>query len=343
MRHLLLAVLSCAVAGPAFAADGKTAWISSNHIQVVDLDTATVVGRIPLQEFIHDMEFSPDGSVAYVASSGGLRVADADKLEFTQRVSEAPSRGVVVSADGKHVAAIHKAAPADALAARKAGLPLPPSMVAVYDAASMTQESSFPVSGNTFDLAIAPDGLTLYALNPHEGTVESFGLTGVAGPTVRIVEQDMVGPHQAMLSELALSPDGTRLVVAVTNADDSWLAEVDLAGKRAAEQQVLSQSLGHSRRIQGVRWDDDGSGVFVTAINSLVKYNEAGLPVQWQGYPVNYVDIQGLPGQDLTVAVTPTFSKARGSGGLAVLDKKGEVVRSVELPDMSPFVVAVRP
>ena len=106
---------------------------------------------------------------------------------------------------------------------------------------------------------------------------------------------------------------------------------------------MVELGLGHARRIQGVRWDDDGSGVYVTAINSMVKFDGRGLPVAWKSFSANYVDVQGLPGTDQLVVVTPTLSKIDGTGGVGVLDANGEVLRTVALPDMSSFVVAVRP
>ena len=75
----------------------------------------------------------------------------------------------------------------------------------------------------------------------------------------------------------------------------------------------------------------------------MVKFKKLGLPVQGQQFPVNYVDVRAIPGTDQTVMVTPTFSKARSSGGVSVVGANGAVLRSIELPDMSPFVVIVRP
>ncbi|MEE2827953.1 MAG: hypothetical protein VX498_02090, partial [Myxococcota bacterium] len=101
LRSLLLSVLALSLSLPAMAsAAGRTAWVSSNHIQVIDLDEGQVVGRIPLQEFIHDMEFHPNGNSVYVSSSKGLRVADAHSLSFTQRVSEQTTGALAISSDG---------------------------------------------------------------------------------------------------------------------------------------------------------------------------------------------------------------------------------------------------
>ena len=337
-RLLLLALLPLLLPAPALAG---TAWVSSNHIQVIDLDTARVTGRIPLTEFIHDMEFSIDGSQVYVASSKGLRVADADKLEFVQRVDERPTNGLALSADGARLVAIHKADKDVAKAARVAGLPLPASTVAVYSTLGMTVEFTFPVSASALDAVLSPDGEVVYVLVPDEGTVYVHAVSGELREAIELVE--MGGSHNAMLSRIALAPRGDRLVVPVTQAETSWLADVDLSGSREPAQRVLRQELGHARRIQGVSWDEDGSGLYVSAVNSVIKFSELGLPVEWKQFPVNYVDVAPIPGTDETVMVTPTLSEERKSGGLSVVGPGGEILRTVELSDMSPFVVIVRP
>ena len=74
----------------------------------------------------------------------------------------------------------------------------------------------------------------------------------------------------------------------------------------------------------------------------MVKFDSATrMPVSWKGYPVNFVDIEPLPDSERSVMIAPTFAKK--SGGVAVMNKRGELISSVELPDMSPFVLVLAP
>jgi hypothetical protein len=50
-----------------------------------------------------------------------------------------------------------------------------------------------------------------------------------------------------------------------------------------------------------------------------------------------------MPKSAEAVVVAPTWSAERKSGGVCLLDGSGSLVRAVELPDMSPFHVVVRP
>ena len=100
--------------------------------------------------------------------------------------------------------------------------------------------------------------------------------------------------------------------------------------------------LGHARRISATAFDDDGSGIYVTAVRSMVKFDSTTrMPVAWKGYPINFVDVEPLPGSDRSVMIAPTFVKK--SGGLAVMSKDGEIISHVELKDMSPFVLLLAP
>jgi sugar lactone lactonase YvrE len=256
-------------------------------------------------------------------------------------VDDRATSAVSVGAVAFHLAAIHRADSESSLAARVAGLPLPPSEVVIYSTLGMTVESRFHVAGQALDLVLNPPGDRVYVLVPHEGSVYVHDLEGTLLETFHLTDQG--GEHGAMLSGLAMAPDGSRLVVPITDAEESWLADIDLIGERDPADQILRQGLGHARRVQGLCWDDDGSGVYVSAVRGVVKFNRIGLPVAWKRFGVNYVDVQPIPGSDETVMVTPTFSSTRGSGGVSVIAADGTVLRSIELPDMSPFVVAVRP
>jgi len=337
LRIALALVLSASFVAPSLAsAASRTAWVSSNHIQVVDLDAGKVIGKIPLKEFIHDMEFHPTGGEVYVSSSKGLRVADASALKFTKKVSGQTTGALSLNRDGSLLAAIHLPDRGAVQSARRAKQPLPAGKLVIYNTTDLTEQSSFVVSANAFDVVLSPSGDRLYVLVPHEGSVYIHRPDGTLIEQLRLAEKD------TMLSKLSLSPDGKTLVVPATGPEASWLNEVDLAGVRSPENRVLRGELGHARRISATAFDDDGSGIYVTAIRSMVKYDSTTrLPVSWQGYPVNYVDVEPLPGSDNAVMIAPTFTKE--SGGVAIIDPSGAIVSSIELSDMSPFVMVLAP
>ena len=309
----------------------------------MDTDTARVIGRIPLKEFIHDMEFSPDGASVYVASSQALRVADAEQLRFTKTVSEAGTLALSVARESGRVVTLSKAPDAESKDARRNGKPLPDSTVTVYNPADMSVLASWAVPGGSRDVVISPDGDAVHVLMPTTGFIHSFDANGAATGSVDVapIPRNERGQVEAIFSAMELSPDGNTVMLPTTSETQSAIVDVDLSGTRTDK--VVVQDLGHRRRIQGVAWDEDGSGIYVTAVNHVVKFTATGLPLAWQQMAVNYVDIAPVPSTDETVMVAPTFSSKNRSGGVSVVDAAGNVLRTVELPDMSPFHVAVSP
>ena len=141
---------------------------------------------------------------------------------------------------------------------------------------------------------------------------------------------------------MAVAPDGKSMVLPVTFAAGAVLSRIDLS-TTPNQQRVNQEPLHASGRIQGLAWNAAGDGVLITSVGGLCNYTGARNEQRWKPHNVNYVDIEQVPATSQSVAVSPVFSERNKSGGVSVLSKNGEVVRSIELPDMSPFFVAVRP
>jgi len=351
MNSKLLSLLLCStlllVAVPSFAAKSgsrATAWVSSNHIQVIDIDSGRVLGRLPLKEFIHEMQFSGAGDRLYVGTSQALRVVDPEQMAFTGILARRTTKAVAVSDDGAHIVAVHPGDAALSQAARKAGTPLPLATLSVYSSESMTAVRSWQIPAMTFDVELSPSGNRVYVLDSPAGTVHVYSLEGQLLESVGVVPTDANGqPIQAMLGWMALSPDGSILVVPVTMASGAVLAELDVLSQRAPENRLRHSGLTAGGRIQGLAWSAPGDEVLITAVGSLCRWSKPGKEQVWRSLPVNYVDVEAVPGSSDSVVVAPVFSETNRSGGVSVLSASGEVLRSIELLDMSPFFVAVRP
>lgn len=334
-------VLSLLASVPAHAA--RTAWVSSNHVQVVDLDAGRVVGRLDMRAFVHDLAFTPDGRFGLVASSQGLRVADAEQLSWSQTLLTGTVLAVDVSKDGSRIVALSAPPTEENRAARKSGARAPWT-VSVFDGTTFTKTHEFLIDEKGIDLALSPDGAAIYVLLPGHGRIDAFRPDGqLIGhhDVASHLPKERNGAPAAFFSKIDLSADGTRAVLPVTAEGFSAVIDVDLANVRPATERVRQDELGHARRIHGFAWDPDGDLV-ISAVSALVRFGGHGLPVAWKTYPWTFVDVAPLVGEG-SVVVTPTFSETNRSGGVALLDERGEVVRTVELHDMSPFHVAIRP
>jgi len=350
MNSRILSILAClltlmlAAPATAQARSPATAWVSSNHIQVIDIDSGRVVGRLPLKEFIHEMQFSGDGARLFVGTSKALRIVDADRMEFTEVLANRTTKAVAVSKDGTVVAAVHPGDPKDSQRARKAGTPLPMATLTLYSGTPLRAIRSWPVPAMTFDVVLSPAADRVYVLDATGGKIDSYDLEGKLAESLPIVPTDGEGrPQRAMLGWMALSPNGSALVVPVTTATGALLAEVDLAADRSGEGHIKHTPLETRGRVQGLAWNEPGDTVLITAVGALCHWSEQAGKQVWKTLPVNYVDIEPVPGSSDSVVVAPVFSEKNKSGGVSVVSADGEVLRSIELLDMSPFFVAVRP
>jgi|GEM_PF-1906995 len=341
--YLVVCGLSlCAVPAMASSNSGATAWVSSNHIQVINIESGEVLSRLPLREFIHEMQFTGAGDRLYVATSQALRVVDPEQMAFTAVLSKRRAKAVAVSSDGEHVFALHPGDPKLSQEARVAGTPLPLATLSHYSTATMTEVRSWQVPAMSFDVAISPTGERVFVLDPTAGQVQIYSSQGALLEKVSVTPVDEAGrPQQGMFGWMAVSPDGSSIVFPVTMAAGAVLAEVDLLPSATAKRVTL-EPLQANGRIQGLAWNGAGNEVLITAVGGVCSYKQ-GSPQKWTPHAVNYVDIEPVPASVDSVAVAPVFSERNKSGGVSVISAKGEVLRSIELPDMSPFFVAVRP
>ena len=303
-----------------------------------------MVGRLPLKEFVHEMQFSGDGAQLYVATSKALRVVDPERMAFTEVLASRTTKALAVSKDGTLVAAVHPGDPGASQQARKAGSALPRATLTLYSGTPLRVLRSWPVPAMTFDVVLSRAGDKVYVLDATGGKIDIHDLAGNLKGSVPIVPADGQGrPQRAMLGWMALSPDGSALAVPVTTPAGAVLAEVDLSAKRAAEPRVKHTPLETPGRVQGLAWNGPGDTILITAVGALCHWSKRQQKQVWKSLPINYVDVEPVPGSSDSVVVAPVFSEKNKSGGVSVVSADGEVLRSIELPDMSPFFVAVRP
>ena len=138
-----------------------------------------------------------------------------------------------------------------------------------------------------------------------------------------------------------MAPDGSSLTVARNGADGSALVVVRPA-IRPAQSAVTVHDLGSEHRIRGAAYPPRGNDVYASALGHVARYSVDRPEVQWRetGYSANLVAVSASG--DLVLA-TPGFDEARGSGGLLVADPDGNLLRVVELPDISPYTLAIQP
>jgi YVTN family beta-propeller protein len=186
--------------------DGSKAYVANftaNTVSVIATASNTVAATIPVGTAPFGLAISPDGARVYVANSGAgsVSVISTATNTVTNTVPVGLGSipfGVTISPDGSKIYVADSGSGA----------------LSVIDAATVTAGSPIalgkPTQTGPYAVALSLDGGTAYVTNNLGASVS---VVGIADGT--ILATVPVGPNP---TELALSPDGTKLYVANSNA-----------------------------------------------------------------------------------------------------------------------------
>ena len=175
--------------GLALSADEKTAYVClsrSNALAVVDLDSGAVAAEIPVGVAPYAVVLSADGATAYVSDWGGRRPKQGEP--------SAPSAGTPALVDKRGVAAS--------------------GAVSFVDVAARRSVAQVEVGLHPSDMALSPDGATLYVANANADTVSVLDTGARRVLRTLVVKPDPALPFGSAPNALALTADGRTLYVA---------------------------------------------------------------------------------------------------------------------------------
>jgi YVTN family beta-propeller protein len=203
-----IAIVTAVAFGPSLARlQAARAYVTFSggvpSVKVVDLDTSTVVGTIPVAPSPFDIAISPDGTRAYVthtqyedprpASVSAIDTASGRVIATIPLVPASPPVDIAITPDGA-----------------RAYVAVGPS-VAVIDTAENRVLTLISVGGLAQGVAIGPDGARAYVT--QQPRQSDYGL-----PVVLVIDTDsntVVGRIAVGLfpSRIAITPDGTQAYV----------------------------------------------------------------------------------------------------------------------------------
>jgi hypothetical protein len=335
-------LLSLLLAAPAVA---QEVWVASNQIRVIDFDQGKEVAKLPLQRHVRDIVFDRDAQRAYVAASDGLHVASvAERNWIAHPLND--RQATALSMGERYLATLTWPNEEGARVAREAGQQLV-ARVHLYDLRHGAFAASFAVEGQPMDLALLHSDSMVYLLDRDGATLRGYRTDGrpmteiaVGGPAP-LTE---TGHPTRRASTLALGRDGATLLLASSDGSTANLYAIStrVDDPQKGGEQIRSVAIPGGQRVRYLVRDGAGDRVWLSSLNTLYRYDGDELVGQ-HTFDVPYTSATPLPGKGGLVLAAVTFNAKRGSGGVTLLDPDGRVLKSVELPDLSPFVAAVRP
>jgi WD40 repeat protein len=246
---------------------------------------------------INDVSFSADGRLLATAGldrTGALWRLDGDRAIGTVlRGQKGPITQATYTPDGSLV-----------LTAGTDG------SVAARDPGTGTIVRRFDLGGEVLSATVSPDGATLAA----GGTAGRVALWPVDDSSAEPISIDLGG---SWAQQVAFSPDGEQLAVAVDGSRGAWElghgGQVRFVDPASGEETADRLNLGQEPPI-GVVFSPDGDVLAVTAVNNLVHLYDADThePI---GQPLENVDSPML-----STAFTPDSERlATGTGSGLVL------------------------
>ena len=334
---IVLAVLSAA--GPAPA---ENAWVASTAIRVIDLERGDVVGHLTVapDQVVTEIDFSPSGDRAYVASMGGLFEVDTASLGVIRDLQPRPTCAVSVARDADRLAALHLQPAGDGLADRERGIPTTVTL-AVYRRSTGELLAATELHGRPLRVRLSPDGERIFVVDSGEAVLSVFDGAGAAQGEIDLAP-DAAPDATVMCTDLGMAPDANRLAVMRSGAGGSSLVVVEPTRPiRASAVRVVD--LGDTDRGRGARFSADGGDIWLSSIGHVARWRSDSADVAWIDVGHQYSLIAPSPSGRFLVMATPTLDADRGSGGVMIADAEGNPLRVVELPDISPYTLAVQP
>ncbi len=324
MRLIVAFTLAAAAASVPAAAD--LIYLTSNQIQIVDTEAGRVVGAIDLgRSLVRDVVFSRDGKTAYVAHSKGISCVDVAASRVTDTLSDVVVSDLILVHDTGELYSLQHAAGR-------------PSEAVVYDTATGREIRRFQIVNRAWDVAVPGMGDRLYTSSIRENRVHVYDKrTGTSRGALQALSPVTEADANTYIIRTLASPDG-RWVYVVLNGEKAGIRIVDAVTDEA----VRTIDLDHPAYVRDAALSPDGTRAYLSAIDHLSVVDLAtGAEIAWLAVGLPHQGIAVSPDGERIYMANPIYGEG---GSVTIIDAtKLEVIGRVEVPEISPYLVAVVP
>ena len=311
-------------------AGAEEIWAASNHIRVFDLETGTPIAVMPLERHIRDIQFNNEGTLAFVGASNGLHIADVRQHRLIEHSFEG-SQVLALDAHGDVLVMLtwpdkSSRAQSDDTAPNSLG------SVSFLKRSTGSLIRQFVIPGRPLDVLMSPDGLGAVVADQNGHTLRYFNLEGTNLWSIDVIQADKN-------SASSLERRGTTIVFATLHQDESLLHRIDWNGSRVGD----PIRVPGGQRIRVLAGSSATNDLWLMSMDTLYRLNSRDVLEGATNFDITYTHASQIPGSQLLILSAITFDSEKNAGGLSVVSHRGEVLRSVVLPSMSPYFTVVYP
>jgi hypothetical protein len=312
-------------------APNEIVYAASSALRVVDTRLGKVVSGVPLSHTVYSIEFSLDGSSAYVATGAGIFEIDAALHQLRGQLTDHPASYAVLDQGGsrldvlEHEVIVHKDGTRD----------IQPFHWVELDLASGGKLISDEEIGQRITFVVPPRDDRYHLLLTADGEVRLGKPKTKLRDSVALSLAGMAQDGQSRVRSMG-AVKGSNAYIPV-EASPSQIVDVDLS--RGDSRAI---SLERPLRIRGLAVTPDGKSLLVNAIGELLVVDLEKRRVR---------AAVELPGAHIGLSISDNGRWAfmaqtvDGTGGAVTIVRLDplSVYSKIHLDDISPWAIAVKP
>ena len=333
VRAALVALGILVLLAPALAS-AEVLYVASTDVLVIDSASGAKLGSIDVGQFVFDIQFTRDGTRAYLATAGGVIEVDATRHAVRERLTATPAFRLSLAAGDRQLYILGNQVRRLANGRQE---PLP-SEITVYDLVARRVTRSQPVGMRAEECVVLGDDVVVS--QPSAFQLRQISTTdGSAVRATPLRHQAPGDPQPGFLYGLALSADGERIYVAQAAASEPVIHVVD---RQSGATRELPFAHGEAF-VTGLVAAPDGGELLVSTRNHLAVLDAAsGAERAWIALGGAHYGM-ALGGDGRHSYHTLAAYDEQG-GAVTVVDlAAGRVERTIPVAGMSPAAIAVQP
>jgi len=309
-------------------AGSDVAYTASNTIAVVDIERGEVLKEIPVEHFVTDVVFNSSGERAYVAASNGVTVVDAREHAIIGHLTDLPAKTLELSADNTTLYVLEHPVTVQEDGSSKGG----PYEIKAVDLSTGKVTNSYLLGENYYDFYLSGDGTAIYALKARSSDIEVIDTR--SWQRVRTITVG-VSADELLWKSIGSRESGELYIPQYGEKSSLWVVNT-------SEGKVNEYELNEDMALRGIALVPETDRLFLLSLGQLVVVDtKTGAIVKKTALDIPFQGITRSNDGKQVYLTNPIYHEG---GSVTVMDGESlAVVKVIDVPTISPFMIVTRP